>query len=431
MHPRVAGGAGIARAAVRGRRPGLRIGVHIVAATMGMYLLGWGALPAVAQVPLLAVLLGRSGARAWRPAALAGAGALLAGQVLVGLGLLPSRLDVPQSHVLALLVALGSTATAYALGRLAAQRERAEEAARLGDERFQALVRDGAEVISLSDANGDVTWVSPAALPVLGYRPEELHGRVLHGLFHPEDRGAATELRTRLDGSDGTVAHAAELRVRHADGSWHRHEVSARNMLSDPAVRAVVSRQRDVTGHRAARDRTAHAASHDALTGLVNNPTLTRDLERALAAGTRYQYPVAILFCDLDGFEAVNDAYGRDVGDRLLQTIGGVLERVTRDTDTAGRLGHDEFGVVLTRVNNAEEALAVAHRIIEGITGNATVAGVKLDVGCSIGVALAYPGGSDARTLLRHADAAMFRSKRHGRDSSQLYVEEETTAPWS
>ena len=219
--------------------------------------------------------------------------------------------------------------------------------------------------------------------------------------------------------------------MRHADGSWHWHEIIARNMLAHPAVQAIVSHQRDITERRAVQDKIAHAASHDALTGLANGPTLTRDLERALAAGTRYQHPVAVLFCDLDGFKAVNDTYGHDVGDRLLQTISGVIRRVTRDTDTAGRIGGDEFGVVLTRVNTTEGALSVAHRIIEGITTNSSVAGLKLDVGCSVGVALAYPGGSDAKTLMRHADAAMYRSKRQGRNGSQIYVPEEIAAPWS
>jgi diguanylate cyclase (GGDEF)-like protein/PAS domain S-box-containing protein len=412
------------------QRLGLRIGLHIVNTTVTMYLLGWGPLLAVAHVHILTVHLRQAGSRAWRPAALASAGAIAGGQLFVGLGVVPTYLGVNLSHGLALLVALGTVTTARTLGQFVAQREQAEAATRLSEERFRVLVRDGSEVITMGDARGDITWVSPAALPVMGYRPEELRGKVMNGLYHPEDEVAAMELFTRLIASDSTVEHSAELRVRHADGTWHWHEIIARNMLAHPAVSAIVSHQRDITERRAVQDRIAYAASHDALTGLANGPTLTRDLERALAAGTRYQHPVALLFCDLDGFKAVNDTYGHEVGDRLLQTISGVIKRVTRDTDTAGRLGGDEFGVVLTRVNSNDEALSVAQRIIDGITGNASVAGLKLDVGCSVGVALAYPGGSDAKSLMRHADAAMYRSKRQGRNGSALYVEEETTAPW-
>jgi diguanylate cyclase (GGDEF)-like protein/PAS domain S-box-containing protein len=412
-------------------RLALRIGLHIINTTVTMYLLGWGALLAVAHIHILTVHLRQSGSRAWKPAAVASAAAIAGGQVLVGFGVLSSYLDVNVSHGLALLVALGTVTTARTLGQFVGQREQAEAEARFSEERLRVLVRDGSEVITLSDATGDITWVSPAALPVMGYPPEQLRGKVMSGLFHPEDEVAAMELFTRLIASDSTVEHSAELRVRHADGTWHWHEIIARNMLAHPAVNAIVGHQRDINERRVVQDRIAYAASHDALTGLANGPTLTRDLERALAAGTRYQHPVALLFCDLDGFKAVNDTYGHDVGDRLLQTISSVIKRVTRDTDTAGRLGGDEFGVVLTRVNNTEEALTVARRIIDGIIGNASLAGLQLDVGCSVGVALANPGGSDAKTLMRHADAAMYRSKRQGRNGSTVYVEEEITAPWA
>ena len=409
----------------------LRIPLHIVNTTVLMYLLGWGALLAVAHVHILTVHLRQSGSRAWKPAAVASALSITVGQVLVGTGVMHTYLDIEQSHGLAVLVGLGTVTTARALGQFVAQRERAETEFKLSEEKFRALVRDGSEVITMGDAEGRITWVSPAASAVMGYQPEELRGMVMNGLLHPDDERAGMELMNRLLASDSTVEHSAELRSRHADGSWHWHEVIARNMLAHPAVQAIISHRRDITERRAVQDRIAYAASHDSLTGLANGPTLNRDLERALAQGTRYQHPVAILFADLDGFKAVNDTYGHDVGDRLLQTISGVIKRVTRDTDTAGRLGGDEFGVVLTRVNNAEEALSVAQRIIDGIVGNSSVAGLRLDVGCSVGVAMAYPGGSDAKSLMRHADAAMYQAKRSGHNGAQLYVEEEITAPWS
>ncbi|MFI5934370.1 diguanylate cyclase domain-containing protein [Actinoplanes sp. NPDC051494] len=411
-------------------RLGPAVVLQMIVATATMYLLGWGALLAVAHVHILAVHMRRGGARTWKPAALASAGSILAGQLAVAAGLVHSYLDVTQSHALAALVVIGTVTTARALSAFVTQREEAEQDARLSEDRLRALVRDGSEVITMSDAEGNVSWVSPAAQPVMGYKPDELRGKVLRGLFHPEDEIASMELFNRLLATDSTVEHSAELRVRHADGTWHWHEIISRNMLAHPAVHAIVSHQRDITERRAVQDRIAYAASHDSLTGLANGPTLKRDLERALAQGTRYQHPVAMLFCDLDGFKAVNDTYGHDVGDRLLQTISTVIKRTTRDTDSAGRLGGDEFGVVLTRVRNAEEALNVAQRLIDGITGNASVAGLKLDVGCSVGVAISYPGGSDSKALMRHADAAMYRSKRRGRNGATVYVEEEVEAPW-
>ncbi|MFI5493956.1 diguanylate cyclase domain-containing protein [Actinoplanes sp. NPDC051859] len=412
------------------RRLWVRVPVAIFATTATMYLIGWGALLAVAHLHILSVYLQTSGSRAWKPAAVSGVASLAVGQLLVAVGAVPSYLGGFRSHGLALLVAIGIATTARTLGRLVAQREQVEIDAKLSEDRFRALVRDGSEVITLSDAAGDVSWVSPAARPVMGYQPEELRGKVLRGLFHPEDTAASVELFTRLLASDSTVEHSAELRVRHANGSWQWHEIIARNMLAHPAVHAIVSHHRDITGRRVTSDGKAYAASHDGLTGLANGPTLERDLERALAHGTRYQYPVALICCDLDGFKAVNDTYGHDVGDRLLQTVGQIIKRTTRETDTVARLGNDEYGVLLTRIRDAGEAMHVARRIVEGIEAHASVAGLRFDVGVSLGVALAYPGGTDAKTLLLHGDTAMYRSKRRGRNNVTVYTQDEVTAPW-
>jgi diguanylate cyclase (GGDEF)-like protein/PAS domain S-box-containing protein len=265
---------------------------------------------------------------------------------------------------------------------------------------------------------------------MMGMRPEQLHGDVINHLLHPDDQPAAVALFGRVLASDDSAEHTAELRFQHAGGEWHWHEVIMRNMLAHPEVHAIISHHRDITERRLVQDRIAHAAAHDGLTGLANAPTLGRDLERALAQGTRYQHAVGMLFLDLDGFKKVNDTYGHDVGDRLLTTVSDVIRRSVRDTDTVGRLGGDEFGVVLTRVGGAEEALTVAARIIRGVQKHSVVAGLKLDIGCSIGVAIANPGGTDAKTLQRHADAAMYRTKRRGRNGAQLYIEDQTTAPW-
>jgi diguanylate cyclase (GGDEF)-like protein/PAS domain S-box-containing protein len=407
-----------------------RIGVHILLATATIYMTGWGSLLAVAHLHILSVHLKQSGSRSWRPAAVASVIGIGLGQIAFATGLLHSYLNVTRTHGIALLIGLGIVTTARALGQAVRQRELAEDALRRSDERFRALVRDGSEVIVETRADGHVTYISPASLPVMGHRPELLLGQGLDDLIHPDDHTTALELKARLLASDSSIEHTIEIRFRHADGDWHWHEVTSRNMLAHPEVRALIGHHRDITERRMIQDRIAHAAAHDGLTGLANSPTLARDLERALAQGTRYQHSVGMLFLDLDGFKTVNDTFGHDVGDRLLKAIGEVIRRTVRDTDTVGRLGGDEFGVVLTRVAGAEEALAVAGRIIRGIEDSRSLGGLKLDIGCSIGVAIARPGGSDAKTMLRHSDAAMYRSKRRGRNGAQLYVDEEIVAPW-
>jgi diguanylate cyclase (GGDEF)-like protein/PAS domain S-box-containing protein len=412
------------------RRVWPRVGLQILTITAIMYMTGWGALLGVAHVYVLSVHLRQSGSRVWRPAVVSSVLAIGLGQIAYTTGFLYSYLPIEQTNVIALLIALGTATTAHTLGRAVALREEAEATVRRNEVRYRALVRDGFEVIMEARADGNVTYVSPAALPVLGYRPEQLLGPAIGDLIHPDDLAKLIDLHRRVLASDGTAEISAEVRYRHADGTWRWHELITRNMLAHSEVHAIIVHHRDITERRLVQDGIAHAAAHDDLTGLANAPTLQRDLENALAQGTRYQHTVGLLFLDLDGFKQVNDTFGHEVGDELLRTISAVIRRTIRDTDSAGRLGGDEFGVVLSRVAGADEALAVAARIIRGIQASDSLAGLKLDIGCSVGVAIANPGGTDAKTLLRHADAAMYQTKRRGRNGAQLYLVEDVTAPW-
>ena len=406
-----------------------RVALHISTSTVTAYLTGWGPLLAIAHLHILSMYLHKSGSRAWRPAAVASVVAIGLGQVAYATGLIHPYLTVPQTHAVAVFMAIGVVTTARVFGRAVRERETAEAAVRRSEERFRALVRDGSEVIVEAQADGNVTYVSPASFPVMGYQPEQMRGTALHDLMHPDDRIIAIELYARLLAGDGSVEHTIEVRVRHEDGNWHWQEVIARNLLAHPQVGAIIFHMRDITERRATQDQMAHAAAHDSLTGLANGPTLVRDLERSLAQGARYQHTVGLLFLDLDGFKQVNDTYGHDVGDRLLMAVADVLRHTVRDTDTIGRLGGDEFGVVLTRVGTAAEAMAVASRVVAGIEAHSAVAGLRLEIGCSIGVALSGPGASDAKSLLRQSDAAMYRSKRLGRNGAQLYVDEAVIEP--
>ncbi|AEV84749.1 hypothetical protein ACWT_3726 [Actinoplanes sp. SE50] len=162
-------------------------------------------------------------------------------------------------------------------------------------------------------------------------------------------------------------------------------------------------------------------ASYDALTGLANRALLHSRLDAAVAATGPDRPQAAVLLIDMDGFKQVNDTLGHHVGDGLLIGVGDRLRRVVRDVDTAGRLGGDEFAVVLAGVTGAEEAVAVAERLLHTLDEPFEVAGHLVVARMSIGIALA--GGSrqvDGADLLRDADAAMYTAKRRQTSSWQL-----------
>jgi diguanylate cyclase (GGDEF)-like protein len=162
----------------------------------------------------------------------------------------------------------------------------------------------------------------------------------------------------------------------------------------------------------------AHQAMHDALTGLPNGALFRDRLEHAVARADRTGSPIAVLFCDLDRFKAVNDSLGHAGGDELLVEIGARLRQAVRASDTAARLGGDEFAVLLEDLDDREPPHAIARRIVEALARPLTVRGHEIRPRVSIGIAV---GSADPHELLRSADMAMYRAKGDGRDGVAVF----------
>jgi diguanylate cyclase (GGDEF)-like protein/PAS domain S-box-containing protein len=406
-----------------GKRLALRLWVHMGLVTAFIFALGWGAVGAIAHLNMVSLHLKLSGSRAWRPAVAASIGTIVMGDVLVMLGVFHTYLPLPEGHVVSVLAAIGTATTARSMGLNQQQQESDQRALRESEERFRILVQDGTEIITVSDADTVIRYISPSVVQSLGYTVDEMVGKRYVRLTHPESAAEIATVGERVLADRSGSGHRAEIRVRHADGSWRWHELILRNMLEHPAVRGVVGHHRDITQRRADQEKVEYAAMHDALTGLVNPMTFKVRLERALAQPGR-DHAIGLLFLDLDGFKQVNDMYGHQVGDRLLSVIGAAIRDNTLGTDIAGRLGGDEFGVVLTRIDGHADAVSaavtVAQRIIGEIDRDIVVDGHVVRVGCSIGIAVADPGMTDAQALTRNADAAMYASKRRNRNGYEV-----------
>ncbi len=158
-----------------------------------------------------------------------------------------------------------------------------------------------------------------------------------------------------------------------------------------------------------------YQALHDALTGLPNRTLLQDRLEQAIHLAHRQQSGMALLLLDLDRFKEINDTLGHPVGDRVLREIGKRLDDCLRETDTVARLGGDEFAIIVPDTG-PQEAIAFAMRITEAIDQMVKIDQQVLYVGASIGISLYPQHGTDAATLIRHADIAMYRAKRNKKD---------------
>jgi len=160
-----------------------------------------------------------------------------------------------------------------------------------------------------------------------------------------------------------------------------------------------------------AEEQLRNLAHNDQLTGLPNRTLFLQRFDISLDQARRYGDRFALMYIDLDGFKQVNDTRGHDIGDLLLKEVSIRLQSCMRKADTVARMGGDEFTVLMNRITKGEQAAMVADKIIRSLGGITTIGGRNIRIGCSIGIALFPEDGEDAGTLLRHADAAMYRAK--------------------
>jgi len=284
---------------------------------------------------------------------------------------------------------------------------------RWNERRLRALLENSADVVLVLDPDGTVRYRS-RELASVGHRVVE----TMFELVHPDDaEGFAAALR-RVQEEPG-VAVDGECRVRSSQGGVRRFEYRCQNMSHDPAVGGIVVNARDVTGRRLLEDQLRRQALHDSLTGLPNREHLSRRLQYVVSRRDRRPGDIAVLFCDLDGFKAVNDEHGHAFGDALLAAMGQRLSLIVRRADLLARLGGDEF-VVLVDGASPQHAVDLAHRMLHALRTPIVVNGTRVQLTGSIGVTVgAEPTTADL--LLQEADAAMYAAKTAGRNRVVLY----------
>jgi diguanylate cyclase (GGDEF)-like protein len=177
----------------------------------------------------------------------------------------------------------------------------------------------------------------------------------------------------------------------------------------------------DVTARKQAERRVEHMARHDALTGLANRVLFRERLETALSRCAERDEPTAVLCLDLDQFKAVNDTLGHSVGDTLLKEVAARIVAEVRARDVVARLGGDEFAILLAARADAEAAAALAARLVETIGRPFMLDGQLINVGTSIGIALAPVDGLDPDLLMKNADLALYKAKGDGRGTFRFF----------
>jgi diguanylate cyclase (GGDEF)-like protein/PAS domain S-box-containing protein len=255
---------------------------------------------------------------------------------------------------------------------------------------------------------------------------------------HPDDRevydgaieelwqGEPMEVEYRLLGSDGEVRWVLD-RMR-PERTTEDGVLVVGGVVADISERKLIESE--------AREKLAHAALHDALTGLANRTSFLEHLEVGLKRAARTDTDVAVLFIDLDNFKMVNDSFGHAAGDELLKAVGSRLQAAVRGMDVVARQGGDEFLILLSDLESqairnfspSSAAEVVASKVRAILREPFVVEDIEIYVSASIGISLHPTDGEDAETLLKHADVAMYSVKDSGRDGYARYSADENKA---
>jgi diguanylate cyclase (GGDEF)-like protein/PAS domain S-box-containing protein len=297
---------------------------------------------------------------------------------------------------------------------VAGQRRALDEARHRFHQAFHSAPT-GMVLVRLDD--GRIVEANEALATILQRSPEELVGRTLRELTHPEDIRSSQTHRAQLE--LGVIdSYLVDQRYRRRDGAY----VTTRTRVAvseDDGILFALHHIEDVTEERRTAEQLTHAARHDELTGLANRSYFQQVLEQRLT-GSRPGL-VGLLFIDLDHFKVVNDSLGHARGDELLRQVAKRLEGAVREGDLLARFGGDEFVVVLDGRGGPVDAATAAERLRAAVHPAVTVDGHEFFVTVSIGWSTNHDAGMSPDEMLRDADAAMYRAKSRGRDCVEAF----------
>jgi len=293
-------------------------------------------------------------------------------------------------------------------------------------------------IINCIEPGNPIEYVNPAFKRITGYDVEDVIGHSLDLLFNGSKATFDKDkIRTMLrEHQEGRVTLCSYRK----DGSLFWNELYIAPVREDTGeVMHIVCVMNDITETKKYQEELQRQGTYDSLTGLPNRSLLFDRLNHAVETARRYKYSIAVVFLDLDRFKLINDSLGHGSGDELLLTISKRLVGSIRKSDTVARLSGDEFVLILpdsehaspvaTLTERPDNSLSsyvpirvVLDRVVSAVAEPIVLKGTEFTLTCSIGVSLFPNNGEDAETLLKNADAAMYRVKEAGRNNFQFYT---------
>jgi diguanylate cyclase (GGDEF)-like protein/PAS domain S-box-containing protein len=295
-------------------------------------------------------------------------------------------------------------------------------------ERAEVTLNSIGDAVLSTDIEGNVRYLNSVAECMTGWLKAEALGRPLAEVFNIIDgtsRERSENPMALAVRENKTVSLTANCILIRRDGYEAPIEDSAAPIHDRGGhITGAVIVFHDVSVARRMSLQLSHLAQHDSLTDLPNRMLLNDRLQQAITMARRHDYRIAVLFMDLDRFKHINDSLGHVVGDQLLQAVATRLESCVRESDTVGRQGGDEFVVVLSELEAAENAGISAAKLLAALTLPYHIGPHDVIVPVSIGVSIYPDDGETAEALINNADTAMYHAKENGRNNYQFFKQE-------
>ncbi|MEH7379059.1 EAL domain-containing protein [Bacillus sp. JJ1533] len=310
---------------------------------------------------------------------------------------------------------------------ISSDREAQKQAEEEQNEKYRLIAENTTDLISLIEVDGSFQYTSPSFEAILKYDLAAIKQQNLFDLIHPDDQAMVNKEIRIFCKRKKTVRHI-EIRIRDNKGDYIDIEASFsvidKSSFSKNDLILVV--MRDIRFRKIFEQKIYHLAFHDTLTNLPNRRSFMNELNREILDRKRRasSSKMSVLFIDLDNFKSINDQWGHDVGDQVLIEAARIIKDAIRPSDLAGRVGGDEFIVLLKDIKDEDDLKKYVTRILKKFNSPITISGQEHIMTCSIGVATYPIDGDTSKELIKNADDALYSVKNKGKNHYLLFNSE-------
>lgn len=293
-------------------------------------------------------------------------------------------------------------------------------------ERLEVTLQSIGDGVVSTDIDGIIDYLNPAAQRILGWSIDKAVGQRVNEVMITLDE----QTKERLDCAamdalkhDQVMQFTNDILLQRADGKLIPAEETAAPLKNASGeIMGAVTTFRDISTLRSLTQRLGYLTAHDALTGLPNRALLVDRFYQALAHAERHERRVGLFYLDLDQFKDINDTVGHPMGDELLKQVGKRIVSCIRRTDTACRVGSDEFVVLLSEVVDVDYLKLLCEKLHECIRQPFEIPDRTVNLSTSLGISVYPADGHDPHTLIKHAETAMHQAKAEGRDIGKFFA---------